>query len=363
MEFLDEPFSSGGSPPRRRRPPPPGGRPPPPDRHQQILVRRAIAAGVGILILILLVLGVRGCLNARKERAYENYVSDLSSIAAETQNLSQQFFSRLEDPGNLSPLQFEAEIKADRGAAEGLLDRAEGLDAPDDLSEAQDLNVLSYELRRDGLAVISDRIASALGDEGSGQAIAQIAREMRTFVASDVLYARAVAQIEAVLQEEDVAIPENEPIATQFLPNEPNWLDPDVVTDALGGVSGAGGAATPGVHGLGLGAVTLLPAGAVLEDGGSTTAAADGAELQVEVENQGESEETDVTVSYEATDGESASGEDTVDSIQPGEVATVTIPIDPAPSAGTYELTVTAEPVPGEEIEDNNSLTASVTFE
>jgi hypothetical protein len=214
VEFLDEPFSSGGTAPRRRRPPPPGGRPPPPDRHQQIVVRRAVAAGVAILILILLVLGVRGCLNARQERAYENYVSDLSSIAAETQNLSQQFFGRLKEPGNLSPLQFEAEIKADRGAAEGLLDRAEGLDAPDELSSAQDLIVLSYELRRDGLAVISDRIASALADEGSGQAISQIAREMRTFVASDVLYARAVAQIQAVLEDEEIAVPEGEQIAT-----------------------------------------------------------------------------------------------------------------------------------------------------
>jgi hypothetical protein len=326
------------------------------------VVRRAIAAGVGILVLILLVLGVRGCLNARQERAYENYVSDLSSIAAETQNLSQQFFSRLEDPGDLSPLQFEAEIKADRGAAEGLLDRAEGLDAPDDLSEAQELIVLSYELRRDGLAVISDRIASALGDEGSGQAISQIAREMRTFVASDVLYARAVAQIQAVLEEEEIAIPEAEPIATQFLPNEPNWLDPDEATDALGGVSG-GGPAAPGVHGLGLGAVTLLPTGASVTDGASVTAAADGAELEVEVENQGESEEADVTVSYELTDGESASGEEQIDTIAAGEIAPVTLPIDPAPSPGTYELTVTAEPVPGEEIEDNNTYTATVTFE
>jgi hypothetical protein len=363
VEFLDEPFSSGGSAPRRRRPPPPGGRPPPPDREQQIVVRRAVAVGVAILILVLLVLGVRGCLNARKERAFENYVSDLSSIAAETQNLSQQFFGRLEDPGNLSPLQFEAEIQADRGAAEGLLDRSEGLDAPDELSEAQELIVLSYRLRRDGLAVIADRIAAALGDEGSGPAIAQIAREMRSFVASDVLYARAVAVINATLTEEEIVVPEEEPIATQFLPNEPNWLDPDQVTDALGGVAGAGGAATPGVHGLGLGAVTLLPTDASITDGGTATAAADGAELEVEVENQGDSDESDLTVSYELTDGETSSGEEQIPSLAAGEIATVNLPIEPTPSPGTVELTVTAEPVPGEEIEDNNSYTASVTFE
>jgi CARDB len=327
------------------------------------VVRRAIAAGIGVLILILLVLGVRGCLNAREERAYENYVSDLSSIAAESRNLSQQFFGRLQDPGDLTPLQFEAELQADRGAAEGLLDRAEGLDAPDDLAEAQDLIVLSYELRRDGLAVISDRIASALGDEGSAQAIEQIAREMRTFVASDVLHARSAAQIQAVLQEQEIVVPEGEEIGVQFLPAEPNWLDPDEVANALSGISGNGGAAAPGVHGLGLGTVTLLPTGAAIDEGVAVTATADGAELEVEVENQGESEETGVTVSYELTDGESSSGEEQIDTIAAGEIATVNLPIDPEPSAGTVELTVTAEPVPGEEIEDNNSVTASVTFE
>jgi hypothetical protein len=321
-----------------------------------------VAAGAGVLIVILLVLGVRGCLNAREERGYENYVSDLSSIAAETQNLSQQFFGRLQEPGDLTPLQFEAEIKADRGAAEGLLDRTEGLDAPDELSDAQDLIVLSYELRRDALAVISDLIASALGDEGAGQAISQIAREMRTFVASDVLYARAVAQIQAVLEDEEIVVPEGEQIATQFLPTEENWLDPELVTDSLGGVSGAGGEATPGVHGLGLGAVTLLPTGADLTTGGPVTAAADGAELEVEVENQGDSEESGITVSYELSDGEPSSGEEQIDTIAPGEIATVSLPIEPTPS-GTAEITVTAEPVPGEEIEDNNTLTASVTFE
>jgi hypothetical protein len=327
------------------------------------VVRRAIAAGIGVLILILLVLGVRGCLNAREERAYENYVSDLSSIAAESRNLSQQFFGRLEDPGDLTPLQFEAELQADRGAAEGLLDRAEGLDPPDDLAEAEDLIVLSYELRRDGLAVISDRIASALGDEGSAQAIEQIAREMRTFVASDVLHARSAAQIQAVLQEQEIVVPEGEEIGVQFLPAEPNWLDPDEVANALSGISGNGGAAAPGVHGLGLGTVTLLPTGAAIDEGVAVTAAADGAELEVEVENQGESEETGVTVTYELTDGESSSGEEQIDTIAAGEIATVNLPIDPEPSPGTAELTVTAEPVPGEEIEDNNSVTATVTFE
>jgi hypothetical protein len=360
LAFLDDdPFESRGS--GAGRPTTPGGRPPPPDRHQQIVVRRAVAAGVAVLILILLVLGVRGCLNARKERSFENYVSDLSAIAAETQNLSEQFFGRLEDPGNLQPLQFEAEVKADRGAMEGLLDRAENLDSPDELAEAQDLIVLSYELRRDGMAAISEQLPVALGDEGSAKAINGIAEEMRTFLASDVLYAKSQEQIEAELLEQEIPYdPQTENISTQFLPEEPNWLDPDEVAGALGGSAVSDEAATPGVHGLGLDAATLLPTGAAIEDGVPVTAAADGAELEVTVSNQGESDES-TTVTYELAGG--GGGEEPIDSIAPGETQTVTLPIEDAPSGDTVELTITVEPVPGEEIEDNNTRTTEVTFE
>ena len=57
-----------------------------------------MALGVGVLILILLVLGIRGCLNARKERGFENYVRDLDAIVTESKQLSETFFNRLERP-------------------------------------------------------------------------------------------------------------------------------------------------------------------------------------------------------------------------------------------------------------------------
>jgi hypothetical protein len=247
---------------------------------------------------------------------------------------------------------------------EGLLDRAEGLDSPDELAEAQDLIVLSYELRRDALAAISELLPVALGDRGAEKAVQGMAEEMRTFLASDVLYGKAQEQIEAELAEQEIAFDaETEPIATQFLPAEPNWLDPDEVSSALGGASSASDEdAAPGLHGLGLveGGVILQPTGAALADGVPVTAAADGAELEVQVENQGDNDETDVVVSYELEGG--GSGEETIDEIVAGEIATVNLPVE-AEAGSTGELTVTAEPVAGEEIEENNTLTAEVTFE
>lgn len=355
MEFLDDDSFAPPREPRRARRGPPRA---PEERDRQIMLRRLLAVGISLLIVILIVLGVRGCLNARKERAFENYVADLSAITEESANLSERFFGRLEDPGNLSPLEFEGEAKSDRGTAENLLDRAEGLDGPDELSDAQELIVLTFELRRDGLATISDQIATAFAREGSKQALDAIAAQMRTFLAGDVLYERAQTQIDEALREQeiDAVAP-----ASRFLPDEPDWLDPSEVASALGQVSGSE-AATPGVHGLGLIQTTLLPTGALLQEGVPASAAADGAELEIQVQNQGDSEETDVAVRYELDGG--GGGEETIGRIAPGETATVNIPIQPPPSAGeAATITVRVEPVPGEKVEDNNEATYEVSFQ
>jgi hypothetical protein len=332
----------------------------PADRQQQIMVRRLIAVVIGVVIIVLIVLGIRGCLNAREERAYENYVRDLTALSSDSNNISSRFFDRLVDPGNLSPLEFEAEVKTDRSNMETLVDRAEGLDPPDSLSEAQELIVLSFELRRDALAAISDQIATAFAREGSNEATGAIAGQMRAFLASDVLYARAQDVIAQVLEQEGIA---EEAPGSQFLPESPNWLDPDEVADALGGVSGseATSADGGGVHGLALLQTTLLPTGAILEQGVPVTAAADGAELEVEVQNQGDSEESDIPVSYEIEGG--SEGEETLGSIASQETETVNLPVEDAPAGETVSLTVIVEPVAGEEIEDNNEATYDVTFE
>ena len=50
------------------------------------------------IVLILVLLAFKGCLNARKERSFENYARDLEGIVAQSQQLSKEFFTRLSDP-------------------------------------------------------------------------------------------------------------------------------------------------------------------------------------------------------------------------------------------------------------------------
>src|SRR5436190_5261867 len=169
------------------------------------MVRRAVGLGLVVLILILLIFGIKGCLNARKHRSFENYASDLTAIATQTQQLSKGFFGRLTNPpSNLTALSFRAEVDTDRGTADNLDARVHALDTPGDLSSAQNQLNTSYDLRRDGLDGIANAIPTALGKAGRPQAINKIAGYMRYFLASDVLYARAAADINSALQDEGV---------------------------------------------------------------------------------------------------------------------------------------------------------------
>ena len=117
-----------------------GGHIRPPANRQQARARQAGLAVGAIIFLILIVIAFRGCLDARKDRSYQNYVSDLSSITSETEQLSNNFFERFKGgtEGSSGDIGFDTEVEGDKGTSQGLLDRAQGLDAPGDISGAQE---------------------------------------------------------------------------------------------------------------------------------------------------------------------------------------------------------------------------------
>jgi hypothetical protein len=66
------------------------------------MVRRTIAAGVGILVFILLVIAFKGCLNARKERNMEDYVRSSNELVALSKAESRRLFDILSAPSGQS---------------------------------------------------------------------------------------------------------------------------------------------------------------------------------------------------------------------------------------------------------------------
>jgi hypothetical protein len=356
VAFLDEDDelqpAGRGSGPRR-----PGS-----ERQRQLMTRRLIALGIGVLVVILLLLAVKGCLNARKQRGFENYASDLSAIVVNSNQLSTEFFKRLtEPPNNTDEQALQAQISTDRGTAETLLRRLEDLDTPGDLTDSQTELVESFRLRADGLAGISEDVPTALSTSTErSAAVDGIVEDMKGFLASDVLYARARAQIVDALTDEDVSteIPES-----VFLPDPiDRWLDRNVLITTLNAFVSGNDDLT---HGLALlsteidktpltaGAVTTVPLGN------------DPPVIKVRVENQGQAEEDNVTVSYSMTGGAvPLEGEGSVEKLDSGGNTEVQIELSDVPEANTpLTLVIDVLPVPSEADSTNNTATYTVTFE
>lgn len=338
----------------------------PADR-QQLMARRAVAAGAGLVVLILLLLGIRGCLESRKQSALRDYVASVNQLAQESAQGSQELFALLDDPGDRSPLDFENAIKSSRSGAASLVDRAEDTSVPGDMEEAHDAVLLTLELRRDGLQEISDLVGTALGREGRQEATDQIAAQMQAFLASDVIYSqRALPAIRAVLGEEDLT---DERVAQSRYVPDIEWLSPDRVSDSLSRVRGDSDtvdAPEGAIRGTALLETVLNPGGVALQPGGAATIPAEGEiTVQAQVQNQGEVDERDIVVVVRITGAdEPIEVEKTLSSIAQGETAEVNVPISPAPPTGQpLEMEVTVEPLPGEEVVENNTATFTVTFE
>ena len=204
------------------------------------MVRRTIAGGGVVLVLILLVLGVRGCLDARQERAFKDYAGEVNELVTSSDQQSEAFFGLLREGGEGS-VQVEQQINGFRSEAEQLVDRARGLDPPDELQTANRYFVDALEFRRDGLAEIGDAIPTALGDEGRSEATQAIATQMLQFLASDVIMiSRVIPNIRGPLEDKEVlaevTLPQ-ERDQLSFLPDT-DWLDPGTVADRINRIRG-----------------------------------------------------------------------------------------------------------------------------
>jgi hypothetical protein len=325
---------------------------------QQILLRRGLALGGGLLVLILLVLGVKGCLDAKARRALSDYARNVSQIVEETQTTSKTFFDKLSDPSGLSVTEFVNQVSADRSAMDNYASRIDALSAPGDMSHAQSSLELVYELRSTAMNEIADKMSTALGDVGSEQARASITRQMRKLLASDELYAAVSRpEIDGVLAAN--GIDGSDVPKSVFLPDETRWLDEGEISAALDSVTGASTSGTSGVHGLGL--IGTSVNGTELSPEATTGVVSEGTpEVEVTVQNQGASTENGISVSVTVSGGSTLQG--TIDSIGVGEEETVSIPLTGAPS-GEATLEVKVDTVPGEQISENNEASYSVAFE
>jgi len=331
------------------------------------MLRRTIA-GVGIVIvLILLVLGVRGCLNARTEQAMEDYATNSTDLLRESKLEGDALFELLQgEGGTQDAAEIQNTLNGYRVASSERVDRAQALDVPDQVSDAQRYLLDVLELRREGFARTSDAMRVALGDQERREGTQDVTKAMQVFLASDTIdQVRFRPTLNDALAEEGISQP-NYP-REPFVPDV-EWLDASFVADRVealrSGTAGEGDeSAAPGLHGNGLAAVSL--GGTTLTPGGSATVQlSEDLAFEIQVQNQGENTETDVNVKVTIGEGSDARElEEPIDTIAAGEIQTVTIPLGEQPPTGqNVPITVEVEPVPGEEKTDNNTQEFSVIF-
>jgi hypothetical protein len=321
------------------------------------MLRRGLALGGGLIVLILIVLGVKGCLDARAHRELSDYARNVTQIVEETEQTSKSFFGKLADPGSLSVTEFVAEVNADRSAMDNYASRVDGLSAPGDMGRAQNALELTYELRASAMTEIANKMSTALADEGAAKATAAISRQMQKLLGADALYAAIVRpEINGVLAAN--GIEGSDVPKSVFLPEGTKWLEESAVSAALGSINGSStGSETEGLHGLGLLGVSIN--GTELGEETASVSAEETPEVEVEVQNQGDSTENGVNVTVS---GGGTEVQESIETIGAGETATAVIPLTPTPS-GEVTLEVNVETVPGEQVSENNEASYTVAFE
>jgi hypothetical protein len=320
------------------------------------MVRRRVAAGVGILLVIVVVLVVSGCLKSQHKQSLETYNRDVSRIAMESeQQVSKPFFSELSNANSKSALDVENQLDQLHIQAQSQATAAKGLSVPGSMSGAQRDLLLALDFRAEGVAKVASLVRTALGGQAK-QASTQIAGDMEIFLASDVIYSQRVAPlIQQALSENGIHGQSTTP--SRFLPNL-GWLEPTIVYARLTGQpasSTQSGAVAPGTHGSALlgvsvGTNTLQPEPTLNHISGG-------------VENAGSNPEADVKVNVTiSAGGKQYKATHTINSAQPGSKTNAEIPVSGVPTGVASKIEIYVEPVPGETNTENNKASFIAIF-
>ena len=357
MAFLDEEqddYVVADEPERPRRRV--GG---PQRRRQQFLVRRLIGVGVGLAFLILIVIGIRGCLEARSDRALRNYDSDVATIMQQSEQSGRDFFNLLNSTGGTSSsLDAQQEVLRQRDTSQTLLDRAHDIGVPGQMHDAQTAVIQTLTLRRDALSSIAQNVTQATARTQTTNAVKAISDAMGSLYASDVLWTQiGKPEIQNVLDDEGI---DGAPLPNgRFMPaNATDFLNQTTLVTKLNALTGQSTSTTGGTHGLQLDSTTV--GGQTLTPDSTNTVPSDSQEIDIAVTNSGDSDETGISVSV-TLGGTQLTGQ--LQALSAGEQGTIKIPLTTKPTAGTETtLQVVVNPVQGEQLTQNNQSSYTVVF-
>ncbi|HEX4188289.1 MAG TPA: hypothetical protein VHY83_10360 [Solirubrobacteraceae bacterium] len=327
------------------------------------MVRRLVAAGAAVVLVIVIALLVNSCKQSQKQSSLKEYTRQVSQLGRESETqVAHPLFAALSGAGGKPALNVEVQVDQLRIKAQSIATHAKELSVPSEMAGAQRNLLLALNFRVEGVTKIAALLPTALGGQRK-EATEKIAGQMEVFLASDVIYSQRVGP----LVTESLAansIHGLTPAPSRFLPNI-GWLDPAVVLTRITGQA-AGVAQTgiaPGNHGdallsVSVGTTTLEPEPALNHIGGGGNPT-----FTVAVEDAGANPETNVKVDVTVTaGGKQFKASHTINQIQPQQKTNVEIPVSGVPLGVAAKVEVYVEPVPGENEVENNKRTYLAIF-
>jgi len=348
--------------PRRPQPRGPrGGGPGGVDDHT-LIVRRRVALGLGVALLIVIVLIVNGCVKGEKTQALKNYNQSVSTIARESgEQVATPLFTTLAAASSKQALEVEEQVDQLRIQAQGFASRVQGLSVPSEMEGAQRNLLLTYNLRVEAIEKLSGLLPKALGGKDK-QSIEYIAGAMEILLSSDVLYSQRVAPlIQQTLAEHGVHGVSTSP--SRFLPNL-GWLEPNTVSERLTGVSAQGTPTTGGTHGSALKGVSVGSNELAPEPTLNHVSGGSSPTFTVSVENSGESTSTNIKVTVAVSaGGKQYKSSGTIEKLEAGKTGPAQVTVTGIPTGAASKVEASVEAVPGESNVENNKGSFLAIFE
>jgi hypothetical protein len=328
------------------------------------MVRRRWAAGVAIVLLIVIVLVINGCLKSEKQQSLKNYNREVSTLAQESDTqVSHPLFVALSGAGAKSALDVELQVDELLKQAQGIATKAGALSVPGEMVSAQRDLLLALDLRVEGMTKLAALVPTALGGQAKA-ASTKIAGDMETFLASDVIYSQRVAPL---IQQTLAAggVTGLSTASTRFLPNI-GWLEAATVLARITGQSSTSGGeagVAPGHHGSTLKGVSVGTTALEVEPAVNHISAGANPTFTVMVENDGEFPETDVNVEVTVTaSGKQIKASHVIDRTEPGKTADAEVSVAGISLGQPAKVEVQVEPVPGETNHEDTKGTYLAVF-
>jgi Domain of unknown function DUF11 len=332
---------------------------------QQPRARLALAIAFAAILILVITLVVRDCQRSQLEDSYTTYLNDVSAIVAQSAEQGKQLRQILNNPRGENPPQLSQRIRTLAGEASGLVDDAEGLDPPGQLSTPQRALVRTLEYRVNGMTSLAQNLPTLLQAQDEDTKAIGIADGMKRFLTSDVIYTDEFYEpAKDGLEEDDITgteVPEPQP----FLPN-PALASPDGAASLIpalqrSGPAQGGDAEAGNLRGTSIVSTEALPSETRLTPGtAQAVQASDELKWRVTIENGGDFNETAIVVTasffYPSDPQEVDEKQAQIDELAPGQTTTVEIAGPTTPVFGEQgTLRIEVDAVTGETNTDNNA--------